>query len=213
MTIFFDLDGPILDVSERLYLLYKDLLSSYGCLALSKEDYWNFKRDQIPEKEILQKTCKSDIFTDYSSKRLKLIENIEYLKLDKVVKGAKETLEQLKNDYELVLVTNRSCIDKLSWELQYFDIKEYFDTILVAPGGIEPWKVKTDLIEKSNFELKNSVIVGDTEADILAGKNLKINTIAVLNGIRSMNIIKNLKPDHMCNSIVESGLIISRLMG
>jgi phosphoglycolate phosphatase-like HAD superfamily hydrolase len=211
MTIFFDLDGPILDVSNRLYKLYIDLLKTYDCEVLSKEAYWELKRNKVPEESIVKRTCNFNIFDEYNKKRLELIETIDYLQLDNVVDGADKALEELKIKNKVILVTNRKHFDKLCWELKYFNLEKHFDAILAAPGNREPWNIKVQLILKNKFELKSSFIVGDTEADIIAGKLLNINTIAVLNGIRSKSMIESLMPDHICDSIVGAALKIKQL--
>jgi len=55
--IFTDFDGPIMDVSERYYQVYLYCLEKI-CKpdqvinTLSKSEFWELKRSQIPEKEI-----------------------------------------------------------------------------------------------------------------------------------------------------------------
>jgi len=53
------------------------------------------------------------------------------------------------------------------------------------------------------FEKENSWIVGDTEADIMAGEILDIKTIGVLSGERNRMKIKQLGPDHIIEDITE----------
>ena len=60
--IFFDLDGPILDVSEKYYKVYADILSQKGFRVLSKTEYWDAKRNKIPEYDILLKSMAIPFF-------------------------------------------------------------------------------------------------------------------------------------------------------
>ena len=46
------------------------------------------------------------------------------------------------------------------------------------------------------------IIIGDTEADVLAGKRLSLVTIAVASGIRSRQYLQALEPDYLIDSIV-----------
>ena len=41
--IFLDLDGTLLDTSERHYKVYKDILDSKGLKSHEKEDFWDLK--------------------------------------------------------------------------------------------------------------------------------------------------------------------------
>ncbi len=47
MLIYFDLDGPILDVSFKFHKIYTDLLGERGYPTLSKDAYWRLKREHV----------------------------------------------------------------------------------------------------------------------------------------------------------------------
>ncbi|MCH8276159.1 MAG: hypothetical protein IIA50_01265 [Bacteroidetes bacterium] len=64
MKIYFDLDGPILDVSERYYEVYKNSLPK-GSKVLNKKTYWNLKRAAVPEEIIFSKRA---LIVDTSSR-------------------------------------------------------------------------------------------------------------------------------------------------
>ena len=46
-------------------------------------------------------------------------------------------------------------------------------------------------------------IIGDTETDVLVGKNSGIKTVAITNGIRNAEIIKASKPNYIFDDINE----------
>ena len=54
--IFFDLDGPILDVSAKYYRVYHDLLDEFGFPSLPRDQYWEAKRNKVSDESILRKT-------------------------------------------------------------------------------------------------------------------------------------------------------------
>jgi len=56
MTLFIDLDGTILDVSKRIYYVYRDILKKKNEKYLSQKDYLRLKRGKIPIEKILGKT-------------------------------------------------------------------------------------------------------------------------------------------------------------
>lgn len=202
MTIFLDLDGTILEVSGRFYAVYKNLMEEGGYKTLSKKLYWRLKRDKCPEKKIIRKSNATvAFFKRYNPERIRLLEDIEYLKHDRIIRGALKTLKRLKKENKLVLVTVRANRNSLLKELCLLKIRRFFDEILVAPAGKEPWKTKVKLIKDKRYVLRDAVFIGDTEIDILAAKALKVKSIAVLSGLRSKKVLKAYKPDRLINSI------------
>jgi len=205
MAVFFDLDGPILDVSEKYYRIYCNLLTLKNKEILTKFDYWNFKRNQTPEREILSKTDSIEIYDWYRHERIRIIEMNEYLRFDRLTPGAITVLENLSKSKELILVTLRRNKEQLINQLAGFGLEKYFKFILSAPGNSNPkWRIKYDLILNNygNPEV-GSIFIGDTETDILTGKNLGIKTIAVTKGIRTKEILMQFNPDHLINEIKE----------
>jgi phosphoglycolate phosphatase-like HAD superfamily hydrolase len=206
MIFFFDLDGPILDVSEKYYRVYSDILSQNGFKVLPKSEYWNAKRDRISEGIILKRSMAEPFLEKYQYERKLLIESDPYLIYDKLQDGAIQTLEKLSKSNELVLVTLRTVSEQLHKQLGYLNLKRFFITVLSSAEETTPrWRTKYNLI-KSFLDKQMSregILIGDTETDILAGRNLELKTIAVLNGIRSYKILKEANPHYIINSIKE----------
>ena len=69
-------------------------------------------------------------------------------------------------------------------------------------------KFKSRVINKLRRDNK-SAIIGDTEMDILVGKNLEILSIAVLSGIRNKEKLDAYKPDY----IIEDISYLSKILG
>jgi len=138
----------------------------------------------------------------YIKKRLEVIENFEYLKHDKIIFGAEKVLEELMLNHQLILVTLRNNSKTLFQELEFFDFKKYFTTILSLDNNHGDWRIKIKLIQESGtLTDQDSLIVGDTEADIIAGKNLGIKTCAVLSGIRTKELLEKASPDIIINDV------------
>jgi len=194
-SIYIDLDGVIINPCNRLYNIYKELMKNKP--ILSKKEYWGFKRRKISEEEILRKTVNNEIFIkNYIKKRKNLIEQMNYLKYDKLFKNSIKSLKKLKEDNRIILVTRRYDKKNLFKQLKMLNLKNIFDKILVS--GM---KSKKELILGDQyFDKKNSIIIGDTEEDIQTGRSLGIKTIAVLSGIREKKYLKEYKP----NLIIES---------
>lgn len=203
---FFDLDGPILDVSEKYYKVYSDILSQNGFKVLSKSEYWDAKREKISDIEILQKSIAVPFLDRYKYERKLLIESDPYLICDNLQDGAVNVLERLSKDKELVLVTLRTSPEQLHKQLEHLNLKKYFSTVLSSAEETNPrWEIKYRLM-KSFLDKQKShdgILIGDTETDILAGNNLGFKTVAVLNGIRSYRFLKEAAPTYIIDSIKE----------
>ncbi len=201
-NIYLDFDGPILDFSERSYQAYKDALDlNLGERPLNRKMYLRRKRNKTTLKTIYRQSRGKLDYKNFETRYLKNIEDKRYLKFDRLNKNI---INFLKNNScnRLILVTLRKNRKNLMDELRRFKIKKYFDKILNKKAGANSHVIKADLIHKDGlFNKHNSIIIGDTEADILAGKILGIRTAAVLNGIRSLPFLRKLKPDRIVKDI------------
>ena len=200
---FSDLDGPILDVSERYYKAYIDALGKIGGSALRKDEYWQLKRTKVSDYDILCRTSSECFLEEFKSKRNSLIEEKKLLCLDSVWQELGELYPRLFERVPTVLITLRTYSERTIWQLKNLGIYSWFNLVLSQPPSSDDlekrWHVKVKAINESGVlkSVKSSdcVFIGDTETDILAGKHLKMKTIAVSFGIRSREILLSLKPD------------------
>lgn len=215
-NIHFDLDGTILDIRRRFYSIYIDTVKELGGGALSEEVYWEAKREQLPEVLIAKKSNIENV-QKYIRLRKERLELPKYLKYDELIPPVLESLSELKKNNRIVLVTLRKSKGNLYKQLQRLKIEPLFDRVLiggVGGEGEEQWRFKAKLISTdSHFKPQNSIIIGDTEADILAGKNLGIITIAVLSGIRSKNELLSSQPDYIIKDIGQLKNVLNFLDG
>ena len=200
--IFIDLDGTILDVSERVYRVYKDILKKQNKKYLSKNKYFKLKREKTPLKEILAKTKAESILSKFEKEWERRIEDPNYLNLDKITFAKKKTLLTLKNHYKLVLITLRSHPKRLFNQLKKKKIDKIFDNVLALSEKAQ--------IKKYGKLNKDSIIIGDTETDILAGKHLGIKTVAIISGMRSRNFLKRYKPDVLIKDFSQIENLLNR---
>ena len=207
MNIFIDLDGPILNNAPRLYRLYSDLLIRFGFEPLLKNDYWDLKRNCIKEETILKTNdgFGLNLIQGYKKQRSDNIESKKYLALNEVIAECYNSLNFLSKQGNVILITARKSKDNLIWELSQKKLNCYFNKILCDfDDNLPAWEVKINLIRRfiPAFE-KRDVIIGDTEAEILCGKELGIYSIALTNGIRNLEQLLLLKPNLICEDINE----------
>ncbi len=198
MTLFLDLDGTILDPRPRYAAIHAAALAPHPA-TLDMAKYWEQKRDQVPEETIVQEQYPDIDIADYLRKRAALLEDPSMLEQDVPFPGAVAALKTLKSDHPLVLVTLRNKPQHLDAELKRLDLTSFFEAILTAPGGQEPWEVKASLIR--SVARPEDWIVGDTEADVRGGQRAGIRTCAVSSGIRTEAFLRSLGPDVLLPSI------------
>ena len=164
MTLFIDLDGTILDVSKRIYYVYRDILKKKNEKYLSQKDYLRLKRGKIPIEKILGKTKAEN--TSFQFKRCwrKEIEKPHYLSLDRLHRKTKKILALFKKDHRIVMITLRNHPRNLIKQLKKQSIYTLFDEILLIPkeSFVPKWKIKYKLIKKYGNYNKKSIIIGDT---------------------------------------------------
>ena len=104
----FDLDGTLVDASDRLYDLFQFLVPES---KLTKKVYWNLKRDKVNHQMILERYFPNYSFEIFNSKWLCLIEQPEYIEKDKLYDDTISTLKRLSESNEVYLLTARTLSD------------------------------------------------------------------------------------------------------
>ncbi len=82
MNIVFDLDGTLIDSSERMYRLFQTIVPES---QLTKETYWALKRDKVSHKQLIERLFPQYDFDSFNSLWLNEIEKNKYLRLDKIL--------------------------------------------------------------------------------------------------------------------------------
>lgn len=203
MNIFVDLDGTLLNISEKYYRLYYDLCTRYNLKLFQRNRYWGLRRngksfiDVITQNNNIIET--NLILNEY----LTQIEDMNYLQYDSLFPGVLSFLYSIQDTCNLVLLTNRKIEKTLYNQLDVLNIKKYFNDILLQ-NDIHKDLNKSEIIKKNYLKsVQNSIIIGDSEEDILSAKKLNISSYAVLSGIRNRRILESLEPTAILKSVVE----------
>ena len=204
MKLFFDLDGTLVDASDRLYRLFIDLVPQ---ATFSKQEYWNLKRNKQDHKLILSKYFPKVNFDKFNDKWLKLIETEKYLAFDKLYTGTINILKELSKTNQVYLVTARQSKNNLIAELKRFDIYKYFTEVFVT----EQRYSKKELIQ--NTLADTCFFIGDTGYDVNVGKDLKIKTIAVSYGFLSRENLIQYQPDFLADNMEDILSVIANQQG
>ena len=194
--VFCDLDGTLLEDKQRHYECYKAIVKKYGGNCIPPDEYWNGKRDKLKRTVLLEKSGFQGTYDDYLSEWLALIETPEFLKYETLKPDTLSFLEWLGDNSEhVILTTQRRNRENLLSQLENLGISGYFEE--VASGDH-----KTDILYgKYN---KDSLVIGDTEADEETAKRLGCTFIAVTDGIREEKYFSETNSVRSLMEIVEA---------
>jgi phosphoglycolate phosphatase-like HAD superfamily hydrolase len=195
----FDLDGPLLDVSERYYRLYCDLLRARGLAPLAKRSYWAMKRRRVPEETIFERSGgRAAGAAEYARARVAEIEDERYLLLDRTWPPVPALLRYLSRRARVILASARRFRPRLQSELDRLGIAPYLDDVLSVPPSLESLaERKAARVRAALGEPRAGWLVGDTETDVRAGRLLGLRTVAVSFGIRRAAELSQLAPDEL----------------
>ena len=217
--LFLDLDGTLLNVYNRYYKIYMDIMKRHGFSFLEMKDYIFAIRNKNSQRDIIKRTVnfssknEEDAFTsEFVKERMARMEQYSYLHLDTLQSGVIEFLNKAKNafGYRIVLISLRK--NQLNFERQlsslglikYVDHSFTYSTIEKDSSKMDNYKIKQRVIQKIRNK-KNfiGIIIGDSEADIKAGKMESLFTVATTNGLRSKSYLETLEPNLIINDLTE----------
>ncbi|AEF86997.1 pyrophosphatase PpaX [Treponema primitia ZAS-2] len=203
--IFFDLDGTLINAQKRLYDLFQYLVPQS---QLTITGYWDLKRSKINHKKILiEKFNYSETeFFYFQNKWMNLIETSEYLEKDVLYDGVEETLEKIKTDYNLNLVTARQSSFMVYNQLEKFGLSEYFENVFIT----EQKMTKVEIVKDHCSIHSDDYLIGDTGHDVLNGKELGLKTIAVSYGFLSREALFEYTPDLIIDNIYDISTLLNR---
>jgi phosphoglycolate phosphatase len=208
--IMFDLDGTLVDTVQDITDALNFALKPYGLNSLTVEDTIKIVGEgvsRLVEKVLpIEKLhLKSDVmnrFLGYYSEHL--IDN------SKEYPYIKETLENLTGCKKAVISNKREDLSKKL--LEELGLSEYFDLIIGSDtaGERKPSPVPVlYVVAKLGLSPEESVIVGDSNYDMEAGKRAGVRTIAVTYGYRPRENL--IGADYIIDDIRELVPLVHRL--
>ena len=204
-NIFIDFDGTLVDIAPRHYRVYKKCVEKMGGTPLDRKKYWELKRDNISWNELLLISgLEVNNRDDYLKLFIDRIESLEELYRDELFVDSLSTLKKLSsNGNKLYLLSLRRNSDALDKQIEKLGIGRFFEKILSGHSDTKEGTLlkKADIIKQTIDNPEDSIIVGDTEADVAAAQQLNATSIALLSGIRSKKFLKSMEPDYLVAGI------------
>ena len=141
---------------------------------------------------------------DYLKLFIDRIESLEELYRDELFVDSLSTLKKLSsNGNKLYLLSLRRNSDALDKQIEKLGIGCFFEKILSGHSDTKEGTLlkKADIIKQTIDNPGDSIIIGDTEADVAAAQQLNATSIALLSGIRSKEFLKSMEPDYLVDGI------------
>jgi phosphoglycolate phosphatase len=212
-TLFFDLDGTILDTAERQYHVFSTCAARCGIEVLvDREEFWVGKRNGMRNLDLLAPGTPPDRVTVFRQAWMDLIEDRESLRLDSPFEGIQDALGSLAVNNDLLLTTLRQSRSNLEWQLDHWGLARYFRSLLVGHPTSPQDKARLicDYL-RSRTGPGESVLIGDSEMDIQTGVQLGFTTIACAYGQRTAERLRAHHPDHMAWEARQISHVIANL--
>lgn len=218
LTVFCDFDGPIVDVSDRYYQTYQlalaDLKAFYSaqgeCLPiarLTKEQFWQMKQERVPDLDIALRSGLQHNHVEFFLQRVNQIVNQPVLlSQDRLQPGVEWALSLLHaQGATLVLVTLRQQHQAI-YLLRSYGLLNLFSAVrgvqnsqaAYCNSSAHKTQLLAGVLEEADYQHvqpQSAWMIGDTEADILAGQTAGISTIALTCGIRSQTYLQQFQPN------------------
>ena len=178
--IIFDMDGTLVDSSITIVNAINHVRSKLNLEALNKDLILTKVNDpelnpalffyEVEEFSPQHEQWFSDYYTNNHEKELEL-----YTGINSLLKELKE------KGYELAIATNAYRGSTLQ-SLGHLNVLDYFGSI-ACYDDVGRGKPAPDMLEKNledlKLEVKNSIFVGDSERDLMAANNLKMDYIMI----------------------------------
>ena len=233
-VIFCDFDGPIVDVSERYYQTYCLGLSvieqeqirinpaALTLQPLSKAQFWKMKRNRVADVEIAVRSgLPIDLFEPFMQQVERAVNHPSLLQWDCLQPTALGALHYLRQrDMRLVLVTLRhprqvqDFLQAQGLEPLIDEVHGVWDVDAALANRVEQ---KRELLGQAIAQQKaqghftqNSWMVGDTEADILAGQSAGLSTAALSCGVRSKPYLQHLQPSKIYDCLMTAAIDLAK---
>lgn len=200
----FDLDGTLVDSSKTIYEATVFTLRKLNIHFMMDEQLFGLKIGQHFV----------DIFNAFNidvsdfERFITIYKEIyfEQIKYSTVYQGVEKTLKALKDQNIKISLLTTKAQDQADRIINHFNLRKYFNYVMGRREGIAHKPSPEPLLkicDELRIDVRNTLMVGDTELDIQCGKNSGSFTCGVLYGYRTKELLEIETPDFIVGGIEE----------
>lgn len=205
--VIFDLDGTLIDSLETYRMAFNRIVERFNLKPIDIRELSDFLNQFLSLEQVLKKlypSLKPERIKEFMSEMRK-----EFIALSKhhikLKPHTREVLLSLKGQgMKIGVATGRMSTGDGKWrELKNLGIDSLVDTVVTA-GETKPKPDPASLIkcaEQLGLSLKECVFVGDSRADVIAGRSARVKVIAIPSGVASRNQLVEEMPDFMLDCL------------
>ena len=197
----FDVDGTLLNTAEFVYQAFVYTFQTHGLTWRSTAEIAAVMGKSL--EECYRPFSASEEISELCETHRSF--QAENLHLSVPFPNTQDTLKRLKGaGVKIAAVTTRSKRTSIK-TLELAGITGYFDAIISGEDAEHPKPHPEPLfkaLQQLEVRPEKAVMIGDTEADILAGKNAEVKTIGVSYGFHGFHIAGS-KPDFIIDDIAD----------
>lgn len=199
-AILFDIDGTILNTHEYIYQAFQHSLSKHD-KSLAREELQFIMGKPLEECYRILTSLENVTDLMQTHKQFQLDNPHLAVPFDNTI----STLETIHgHGIQIAAVTNRARKSVLE-TLERSALMPYFDQVVAVEDVVNP-KPEPEGIQKilTYFEVDpaHAMMVGDSDVDVIAGKNAGVKTVGVTYGFHREKI-KEVEPDFVIEDIKE----------
>lgn len=200
-AVIFDLDGTLIDSRSGVFWQFQELTREFNGEPASHEEIAGamhgtldaiirslVKNTNVPFEQILQRHA--ELWAQSAN-------------LHVLYPGVEDLLAILRRlDIRLGIVTASD--QRALTFLEKAGVHGHFDAVVSSLDAVQPKPHPEGILlvlQKLGVEPHEAAMIGDTPADILAGKSAGVKTVAVTHGFGTHEALRAARPDHIVNDI------------
>jgi phosphoglycolate phosphatase len=195
-NIIFDWSGTL---SNDFVPVYKATMMIFDHFRIKRISIGEYRREFVLPYMDFYRKYKPDM--DREEEEALFIEAINSVEEPELYEGVKTALAKLVSMGMSLVVVSSHPHEKLIGEAKAYGISGFFSeikgSVYIKSGGIR------EVMERNGFNPKETVYVGDMQADVLEGKKAGVMTVAISWGYQDAERLKKSNPDNVISGIKE----------
>lgn len=194
--IFVDLDGTILDYKLRAFKTFSEVIGEFRREDLSFDAYIQQRKNGVSNYELYSSLSTRIINKEtFHSEWLELIEDSFFLKYDELFSDTPNWIKHHSDSAHLVLCTARRIKKNLIAQLEYLNIQDAFQKILVSEGRFTKHELLSLYLTETQQSNRDFYFLGDTLSDMVTGRSAGGKVFFVERGFTSYSSLAGVHVD------------------